>query len=64
VSEAVQVVAIVVATVLMIGGLLAVVVRDVAASTDSVGGLRRFIEAVVPGIGAAVLLGSVWIWVT
>jgi hypothetical protein len=41
-----------------------VVVRDVAASTDSVGGLRRFIEAVVPGIGAAVLLGSVWIWVT
>ena len=64
VIETAQIIVLVIATVLVVVGLIAVVWKDLSMQQERVGPARRIAEAVIPIIGAAVLLGAVWAWAT
>lgn len=59
-----EIVALVAASVLIVGGLTVVVWRDLATNWERIGRARHLVEALIPAAGAALLLGAVWSWAT
>jgi len=64
VTESAQLVALITATGLIAVAMGAVVWRDLTRVQRLVGRPRSIVEALVPAVGVAILLGAVWIWVS
>jgi hypothetical protein len=64
VIETPELVALIVATGLIVAGMAAVAWNDLGTPQEPVGAARRVVEAVVPAAGVIILLGAVWVWAT
>ncbi|GMQ86561.1 MAG: hypothetical protein BMS9Abin07_2144 [Acidimicrobiia bacterium] len=63
-TDSAQLVALIAATGLIAVAMAAVVWRDLAGAHLPVGRVRSIVEALVPAVGVAILLGAVWRWVS
>jgi len=62
VTDSAQLVALIAATGLIVAAMAAVVWRDLTGAQRLVGRPRSIVEALVPAVGVAILLGAVWMW--
>jgi len=62
VTDSAQLVALIIATGLIVAAMGAVVWRDLTSAQRLVGRPRSIVEALLPAVGVAILLGAVWIW--
>ena len=61
-TDSAQLVALIAATGLIAAAMGAVVWRDLTGGQRLVGRPRSIVEALIPAVGVAILLGAVWIW--
>ena len=63
-TESAELVVLIIATGLIAVAMGAVLWRDLTRVQQLVGRPRSIVEALVPAVGVAILLGAVWIWVS